>query len=215
MKKSCVSLLLIIAFSFAFGQNDEKAKLILEELSKKTKSFSSIKVNFEFIHENIEEEIMEKTVGELSLKGNKYLLAFMNNTIFCDSKTIWTYMKDANEVNVSTLDDSEETIFNPAKMFSIYETGFKYKFIQERFESGKALNIIDLYPQDVQNSDYSRVRLEIDKDKNQIYKINYFSKDENRFYIIVKDFSANIEMDDAIFVFDTEKYPGVEVIDLR
>lgn len=215
MKKTAILVSLLIGTLLCFGQNDEKAKQILDQVSAKTKSYSTINVKFDFVHENVEEDMKENTAGELSLKGNKYLLGFMNNTIICDSKTIWTYMKDANEVNISTLDEDEETVFNPAKMLTIYETGFKYKFIQERFEAGHALYIIDLYPVDVENSDYSRVRLEIDKDKNQIHKINYFSKDENRFIIMVKEFTINPDLNDSLFTFDKSKYPGVEVVDMR
>lgn len=34
-----------------------------------------------------------------------------------DGKTVSTYMKDANEVNISEPDPSDENVLNPAKIF--------------------------------------------------------------------------------------------------
>lgn len=215
MKNLFLALSIVFASVAVFAQQDQKAKEILDRVSTKTKAFSTVKVKFEFTRENIEEKTKESSTGELNLKGNKYVLAFLNNTIICDSKTIWTYMKEANEVTVSNLDEKESSVFNPAKMLTIYETGFKYKYIQERFDGGRALHVIDLFPIDIQKSEYSRVRLEIDKDKDQIYRVSYFSKDENRFYILVKEMKTNADMPDTMFGFDKSKYAGVEIVDMR
>ncbi|MBK8806902.1 MAG: outer membrane lipoprotein carrier protein LolA [Bacteroidales bacterium] len=197
------------------AQYDAKAKQILDNVSTKTKSYSTIKVDYLLTHENIQENIKESSQGTLELKGSKYKLGFMGNTIFCDAKTVWTFMKSANEVNISTVEVGGEDVFNPATMLTIYEKGFKYKFIQERFEAGRALYVIDLFPEKVDKTSYSKIRLNIDKDKSQIVQLQYFSKDENRFIIDVKKFEPNVALNDALFVFDKTKYPGVEVVDLR
>lgn len=197
------------------AQYDAKAKQILDNVSTKTKSYSTIKVDYMLTHENIQENIKESSQGTLELKGSKYKLGFMGNTIFCDAKTVWTFMKSSNEVNISTVEEGGEDVFNPATMLTIYEKGFKYKFIQERFEAGRALYVIDLFPEKVDKTSYSKIRLNIDKDKNQIIQLQYFSKDENRFIIDVKKFEPNVALSDALFVFDKTKYPGVEVVDLR
>nr|HPH16062.1 outer membrane lipoprotein-sorting protein [Bacteroidales bacterium] len=101
------------------------------------------------------------------------------------------------------------------KMLTIYETGFKYKFIQERFEQNRAIYIIDLFPKEVEKSEYSRVRLYINKDKSQIWKVEYFAKDKNTYTIIVNSFETNTPMNDADFKFDKAKHPGVQIIDER
>lgn len=215
MKRILLSLVTLCVCVGVNAQHDEKAKEILDKVSVKTKSYSTIKIDYLLTHENIEENIKESSAGTLELKGSKYKLTFMGNTIYCDSQTIWTYLKEANEVNISTIDEDDEEIFNPATMLTIYESGFKYKFIQERFERGRALYVLDLYPEDVENTSYSKVRLYIEKDKSQIFQIHYFSKDENRFILEVKDIKTNQPMAESMFVFDKAKYPGVEVIDLR
>lgn len=200
---------------FSHAQHDQKAKEILDKVSINTKSYSTIKVEYSLTHENVQDNKKETSMGTLELKGNKYKLLFLGNTIFCDSKTVWTYLKESNEVNISSIGEDDDDMFNPATMLTIYEKGFKYKFIQERFEKGIALYVIDLIPEDINNVSYSRVRLSINKDKSEIFMIQYFGKDENRFTIEVKKLEKNIPMNDAMFVFDKAKYPNVEVVDLR
>ncbi|MFQ3580063.1 MAG: outer membrane lipoprotein carrier protein LolA [Bacteroidales bacterium] len=214
MKLSSFLLALVLALP-SFAQYDKKAKEILDKVSAQTKGYSTIKADFTYTHENIAAKIKETKNGSLFLKGNKYKMDFMGNSIFCDSKTIWNYIKESNEVNISNVNEKEPGLFNPSSMFTIYEKGFKYKLIRERFEKGIALYDIELYPENVKESEYSKIRLLIDKDKNQIHKVEYVAKDENRFIIEITSFKSNIPMEDTMFTFKKENFPNVEIIDMR
>lgn len=204
----------VLSFNCAVAQ-DSKAKTILDETSAKTKSYSTIKIGFTFEHKTKDDaQKSEKAAGTLLLKGQKYQLSLMGNTIYCDGKTMWTHMIDEKEVSIANVEGQGE-VFNPAKMLTIYEKGFKYKFVQERFEGSRAIYVIDLFPEDVKNSEFSSVRLHILKDKSQIWKIEYFAKDKNIYVITVNTFEPNVTLADSTFVFDKTKFPGVEVIDER
>lgn len=212
---TALSILLLSSYSMSQTTHDPKAKGILDQVSAKTKSYTAIKVNFTLMHQTKGEEGKgEKANGTLTLKGDKYVLSILGNTIYCDGKTIWTHMEEENEVVISSANTKGEA-FDPAKMLTIYEKGFKYKFIQDRFEQGIATNIIDLYPEDIKNSEYSRVRLSIDKDKLQLWKIEYVAKDKNVYIISVNSFATNPTVADSDFVFSTAKHPKVEIIDER
>jgi outer membrane lipoprotein-sorting protein len=218
MKTKVIACLVsLLSFFVASAQDNSvsKAKTILDEVSAKTKSYGTIKINYTLIHETKDNVGKgDKANGTLMLKGNKYQLSLLGNVIYCDGTTIWTHMIDEKEVMVANASQKEE-VFNPAKMLTIYETGFKYKFIQERFEQNRAIYVIDLFPKDIDKSEYSRVRLYINKDKSQIWKIEYFAKDKNTYTIIVNTFETNTAMNDADFKFDKTKFPGVQVIDER
>lgn len=205
----------VVSFNCAWAQQDAKAKTILDQVSAKTKGYTAIKIGFTFEHKTKDAaQQSEKAAGTLLLKGSKYQLSLMGNTIYNDGKTMWTHMIEEKEVSIANVADQGEA-FNPAKMLTIYEKGFKYKFVQERFESNRAIYVIDLFPEDVKNSEFSSVRLHILKDKSQIWKIEYFAKDKNIYVITVNTFEPNVTLADATFAFDKTKFPGVEVIDER
>lgn len=215
MKNLILSIAVLCSSVVVMAQHDKKAKDILDKVSAQTKQYSSIKAEFVLIHENVQEKIKDQRKGALSLKGQKYKLELLGNTVFCDGKTISSYLKESNEVNVSNVEDQEKSIFNPAKMFTLYQSGFKYKLQKERFEKGRAVYVIDLFPEDVKKVEYRSVTLLIDKDKMQIAQVIYFNKDENKFTIDITKFTPNETIDDAQFSFNKASYPGVEVIDMR
>ncbi len=214
MKKALI-VLLTLSFMGAQAQYDKKAKDILDKVSAKNKTYTSERVDFLYIHENVNEKTKNVKNGTLVLKGNKYKLDLMGNTIYCDAKTIWSYVKESNEVNISNVADQESSLFDPSKMFTIYQKGFKYKFIREKFENNRALYEIELYPEKVSESEYSKVRLLVDKDKMQLYLIQYFAKDANRVTIEIQKIVPNEAIADNSFIFDKTKYPKVEIVDMR
>lgn len=193
---------------------DPKAKEILDKVSAKTKAYKTIEAEFSFILENKQEDMTDSQKGKIWIKGNKYKIDLMGTSTYYDGKTQWTHMKDAEEVNVTEPDPNDDNTLNPAKMFTIYEKGYKIRYINEKFEDARQLVVIDLYPVDLKK-DYSRITLKIDKAKMQIYSLQRFGKDGNYYTIKVLKMTTDQAMDDTMFTFDKTKFPKVEIIDMR
>lgn len=214
--KKIISVLsmLTICTAVVFGQNTKNAKEILDKVSQKTKSYSTINLTYSLVHTS-PDGANDKTTGTMLMKGKKYKLSILDNVLYCDGTTLWTHMVEEKEVVVSKTDNDDSGMLNPSTVLTMYEKGFKYKFIQDRFEGSRAIYVIDLYPENVEKSEYSKVRLSIDKDKSQLWKAEYFAKDGNKYTITVNTFKVNEQIPDASFVFDKAKNPGVKVIDER
>ena len=147
------------------------------------------------------------------MKGTKYRVALGDQEIICDNKTIWTYVKAANEVQVSTYNPSEQTI-SPTKLFtSFYDKEYKYRYIGTKTFGGKSVDMIELVPVS-KAKQFSKVELAVDK-SSTIVGGNVFEKNGNQYRYEVSGFTPNASVNDALFTFDTKKYPGVEVVDLR
>ncbi len=214
MKKILIyTLALAFSVSSLFAQ-DQKAKSILDKLSTKTKSYSTIKADFTFKLDNQQEDISETYKGTVWVKGDKYKVSLMGTVIYFNGKDQYTYLKDANEVNITEPDEDDGESLNPSKIFTMYNSGFKQKFIKEKFEDTRALYEIDLYPKNLEK-EYSRVKLKVDKTKNQIYSIKQYGKDGNHYTIKILKFTPNASMSDAMFTFNKSKHAGVEVNDMR
>lgn len=207
----------IVLFNFSvFAQDDAKAKGILDELSKKTKTYTSIKAAFSYNLENKEAKINETQDGSLMIKKDKYKLEIAGQEIYCDGKSVSTFLKDANELQINEMPDpNSEEVISPSNIFTIYEKGFKYKFEGEKTENGKVVQMINLYPNDAKAKNYHTVKLTIDKVNKQITMIKIVGKDGNNYTYTVKSFTPNAELNDSSFTFDKSKHPKIEVIDLR
>jgi outer membrane lipoprotein carrier protein len=220
MKKIIALLALsqILYFLPAVAQKepvDEKAKAILDELSKKTKAYTSIKAEFSYTLDNPQEKVTETQKGSIALKGNKYKLSIAGQEIVCDGKTLWTYMKDVGEVQIDNAPDpnKEDNTFSPTTIFTVYEKGFKFKFDKEETKNGKVMQIINLYPIKANEKPYHTVKLFVDKNVREITSVIVLNKDGNKYTYNLTKFETNLPMSDSDFVFDTSK--AKEVIDLR
>lgn len=215
MKNSILLIFLSILTLTGAAQESNKAKDILDQLSAKNKSYNTIDAQFEFLMDNKEEDIHEKSAGILLLKGEKYKLSIMGVDTYFDGETIYSHIIDAEEVNIKEPDEEEdEEGLSPAKIFSIYEEGFKFKYVEEKIIDGKAFHIIDLFPTDLDKS-FIKMTLYIDKKDMQINTLLSLGKDGNNISIKLSSFKANTEIDDSKFIFDTKANPDVEINDMR
>jgi outer membrane lipoprotein-sorting protein len=217
MKKITTLLLLtmISVMGLQAQTTDAKAKAILAEVSKKYRAYNVIKTDFSFTLENPQAKIKETQQGSLIAKSeaNKYKVTMTDQELYSDGKSQWTYLKANKEVQVTDVDNNTDGI-NPAKIFTIYEKGYKYLFTGEKKVGAKTLQTIDLSPLDIKKSIF-KIRLTIDKAAKQITNVVIFDKSGNRYTYTIKSFTPNVKVAESAFAFDAKKYPGVEVVDLR
>jgi len=216
MKKILLSLLVLTGVSYTiYAQTDEKAKVILAEVSKKYRSYTTVKTDFTFTLDNKQSKVKETQQGTLYVKAsaNKYKVTMTDQDMISDGKSQWTYLKKDKEVQVSNVDNSSESL-NPAQIFTIYEKGFKYLYTGETKAGAKTYQMIDLSPTDT-NKSFFKIRLSIDKVAKRIASVLIFDKNGNRYTYTIKTFVPNVKVPETTFTFDAKKYPGVEVVDLR
>ena len=210
-----ISILSFFVFA-GYSQQDAKAKEILEKVTKTTQSLASLDAKFSYEMENKTENVKDKSVGSIVLKGKKYKLNIpqLGTQITCDGKTIWTYMTNSNEVTIADLDESTDELMDPAKIFTIYEKGFNYKFVSESVDGTVPVYNIELTPQKPLG-DIQKIRLMIDKQKMLIHGAIMTGKDGNTINVIVTQLKTDGVFADSDFVFDSKKYKGIEVVDMR
>lgn len=216
MKKLIVAGLLTIV-GFGANAQDQKAKDILDQLTAKTKAYKTIYAQFEYTLSNKAEGIKETQTGTLMTKGDMYHLIIDNQEIICDGKTIWTYLKDAGEVQVNNVpeDSDDSEVINPNTIFTMYEKGFKYKYVKQLKKGNVTYELINIYPENPGAKSYHTVRLSIIKGELRINKIMIKGKDGTNYVYKITAFEPNKEIADTEFKFDANTHPDVEVIDLR
>lgn len=215
MKKIITILLGLFSLTVAASaqQKDVKAQQILNGVSTKYKSYKSVQADFILRVEGGQNDTKDQQTGTLFVKGNKYKLQINNQEIISDNNTVWTYLKDANEVQINSFEKDDNSI-SPSEIFTIYEKNFLYAFTDEKTVGGKVMQFIDLTPND-KSKPYFKVRLAIDKVAKAIQSAVVFDKNGNRYTYEIKKFTPNPDINDAFFSFDSKKHPGIEVVDLR
>jgi outer membrane lipoprotein-sorting protein len=224
MKKIILYSLFILTATHAFAQKDAQAKVILNQVSQKYRSYGVIKSDFSFTIDNQQAGVKETRTGTLitQSKTNKYKVtlysagstkAEVEQEIINDGKSQWTYLKKDKEVQLSDADKSAEG-FNPAQIFTIYEHGYKYLYTGDQKIAGKTYQSIDLTPES-EKAQYFKIRLLIDKVKKQIYSALIFDRNGSKYTYTLRSFTTSAQMPANTFTFDTKAHPGVEVVNLK
>jgi outer membrane lipoprotein-sorting protein len=220
MNKTFKALLLLLVMStVAFAQDqDPKAKAILDDISKTTKAYKTIVSEYSQTAKNKDGKATDTQTGKIEVKGNKFKLELKDNVIVSDNKTVWSINNNSKEVSIKNYEPAADDAIDPTKIFTMYETGFKYKYDKEEKVNGANLTVINLYPSvKPEKKKYHTVKLYVDKAKKQIKMMKMLMKDGTSQVIEVKKMTPNSELSDTMFNVNTNDYKskGYEIIDER
>jgi outer membrane lipoprotein carrier protein len=213
MKKAIWTIMLILPAMLMSAQNkDAKAVKLLDDLSAKTKASKTIKADFTYTMTNKQAKINESKSGVLLVSGDKYRLTASGQTVICDGKTVWTYIKESNEVQVNSLDNKDDAL-TPSKLLTSYNQNYAATIIKDKDNKDVNVEAIQLIPNTSKN--FNKAILLVDKVKMQVRGFKLFDKNGNIFTYTVTNYKTDVPTTPSDFSFDAAKYPGVEVIDMR
>jgi outer membrane lipoprotein carrier protein len=210
-----ISTFFIATISYC-QQSDPAAKKVLDAVSAKFKTFKSVQAVFTLRNEDSKGGVLGSKKGTASLKGSRYRVsvAGTGQEIFCDGANIWTYDKSANEVTITKPDPSANTITMQKLFTNFYDKDFLYKLNGDKVVNKKTVQEIEMTPVD-KTKPFHKVYLLVDKQSKTIYSTRILDKSGNVMVYTVNTLNGTVNLPDNLFVFDKNKYPGVEVIDLR
>jgi len=209
---AALSFLSVLAM--AQTKSDPAAKAILDAVSAKFKTFTTVEASFSYKVENAAGKALSTKTGSIKMKGTKYRVSFSGQEIFCNGTTVWNYDKAANEVTISKLDASSGMI-TPQKLFTnFYDKDFLYILNGEKKIGNKTIQEIEMTPVD-KSKPFHKVYVQVDKAAKTIYSTKVLENAGNRYSYTVTTMKTNTTLADNVFSFDKSKYPGVEEVDLR
>ncbi|KAA5534706.1 outer membrane lipoprotein carrier protein LolA [Taibaiella lutea] len=213
--KKLLSLLLVATtfISFQSQAQDAKAKVVLDKLSSKVKSMTSLKANFVFTMNDAKGASKGNKSGTFLMQGNKFRVNMTGQQIICDGRTLWTYLVSDKEVQVSNYDANSQSI-SPAKLFSgSYTKDYKYTYGGAKTVAGKSVDVIELTP--VNGKSFKKILLYVDQKTSMVNGGIMYDKSGSSYGYTISGVTPNAKVAATDFTFDAKKNPGVEVIDLR
>ena len=212
MKKIIYSIaLLFFCFQTTVAQTDAKADKIVSDLLAEARG-NAIKTNFKLAFSEKSNSQAQVSMGTFTIKGNKFVLEMVDMKVYFDGKTQWAYVAKNNEVSVTEPSEKELSETNPMAILS----GFKAKSIIRFSSKVKSTQnyCIEMTPK-AKNQDIAKIEVQIAKSNGNLYSIKLINKNGSASLLSLTNFQKNVKVADAIFVFNSAKYKGVEVNDLR
>jgi outer membrane lipoprotein-sorting protein len=208
MKKLFSLVIVLLSILNAGAQNDPNAKKILDMVSAKVKSFTTINANFSINSISSKGKSNGIKTGIISIKGAKYVLVQGKMQVICDG--VKTYNFDgAKTITVTSLEESGQSL-SPQKILSgDYAKDFVCKLIGTKAGQSE----IEMKPIDPRKN-FSKVNVFVDNTKSMITKAVILDKSNNTLQVSFSNLVSNKVLDNALFVFNKAKYPkDVEILD--
>lgn len=188
----------------SLSSNAKTADEVLSNASKVFSNSKSITASFVMIDNGY------SNAGKIVVAGNKFVITTPKLSTWFDGKTQWTYSSSINEVNIGEPTADELQIINP---FTIIND-FKINYNGTLLESAKDSYKIKLTPKK-SNNDIKSVELMVNSSTYLPSLIVIIAKNNIKTTINIKNINIGGTLPSSTFVFNSTKYPGVEVIDLR
>ena len=108
---------------FGFSQNDQRARLLLNQLSETYATFESMYIEFEYVLDNRKEGISQQEKGVLLVADDKYILTIMGIQQLYNGTSIYT-IDDLNEEVTIQEGVTGDSPINPLDMFDFHKEGY-------------------------------------------------------------------------------------------
>ena len=199
-------MFLAMLMSFGVQAQDKKAKALLDEVTAKIKRYDNIVIDFKYSLNNSKENINQESKGNVTMKGNMYVLNLMGVTKIFDGKKTFTINPEDEEVSISKLNEKDDNAITPSKMLTFFNKGYKYNWDIPQNVKGRKIQYIKLTPISAKDP-RKEILLGIDIQTKNIYNLIEVGKNSTKTTLTVNSFKTNQPLSKNQFIFEASKYP--------
>ena len=201
-----IALLMLLSFSSIQAQ-DKKAKDLLNQVTSKIKSYNNIVIDFKYTLNNAKENINQDSKGNVTMKGNQYVLNFMGVTKMFDGQKTYTIVPEDEEITISKVNEKDDNAITPSKMLTFFNSGYKYNMDIVQNVKGRKIQYIKLIPTNTKDQ-RKEILLGIDVQTKHIYNLIETGKNGTKTTLTVNSFKTNQPLSKNQFTFAESKYPN-------
>ena len=209
-----LKIILLFSLCITLNAGAQNARAILDKAADTYNRAGGVTATFTLDTKDLKAKQTYSFDGKVLMKGDKFKIETPDGITWFDGKTQWVYLKDSQEVNISTPTGEELQAISPSAMFNIYKSGYNLTYKGEKTVKGKTVQEVEMTPQK-KNSDITRIVVQIDKRTNIFSSITISYKSDLQNVLAINTLQTATNLPDATFIFNKKDYPKVEVIDLR
>ena len=203
MKKNILRVMMMSLFAInsLFTASAQTPKSVLDKAAATITVKEGVKANFKMTAGK------GSTSGTLLLKGRKFHASTPVAIVWFDGKTQWTYVKNNDEVNISTPTEAQLQAINPYNFINLYKKGYNATLNK----SGKDY-VVHLTATD-KNKKIQELFVTVNKSTYHPTQVKLLQNKKWTVFDITDIQRQNIP--DSQFQFNAKDFPNAEIIDLR
>jgi len=204
------ALFVLLLGHHAAAQNSHKARRILEDMNYR---YRVTGIDATLFVEQIDGfgSLGSDKEGQLYLKGGSYRLELDGQVVISNGETLWTYVEDTNEVNVT---DADDDVMNPWRVITAHRRARSFDLVAEAEKFREPIYIIDLELYGF-GRDPEKLRYFIGQRDNNLMGWQVHTRRGQVFeYTLANSFETPF-LDASKFTFNAEDYEDVKIVELR
>jgi outer membrane lipoprotein-sorting protein len=205
--KKFFQVVFLLLITFSAQAQDKKAKELLDQVTAKVKSYDNIVIDFKYTLNNAKENINQDSKGNVTIKGNQFVLNFMGVTKIFDGQKTYTIVPEDEEITISKVNEKDDNAITPSKMLTFFNSGYKYAMDIVQNVKGRKIQYIKLNPTSSKDQ-RKEILLGIDVQTKHIYNLIEMGKNGTKTTLTVNSFKTNQPLSKNQFTFAQSKYPN-------
>ena len=185
----------------------QEADRIMKAASAQFKKNKSVESNYTVFY--TEGAKKRSATGGIIMQKNKYVNLIEGTKTWFNGKTMWTYVKENDEVTVTEPESNEMMTNNPYFFINSYSKDYNAALVSS---AGKVYEL-KLTPKKT-NEYVKYVTLKLLKTSYQPVSLSIIMNN-SQMDIVLNSYKTNNSYKSSSFAFDKTRYPDVEIIDLR
>ena len=208
-----VLFLLVFIINISYSQTSIEGKNLLNQVSDKMGSYSSIQFDFSYVLNNQKEQINQESLGKITVSEDLYKLDFLDATQLYDGDLIYTIVPENEEITITNPDDElNEYTISPSYLLSFYKEGYDYQWDIKQFIRDKNIQFIKLVPVD-ENTDIQYLLVGVDIDAKHLFRIIEIGNNGTQTILTIEEMKTNVSLPINFFQFEKKDYPNFYIIE--
>lgn len=200
MKRIVTTMALVLGF--ALTGMAQTAREVLDKCATKVSAPEGVQAQF-----SMNSAQYGQASGTIAVKGRKFCASTDVTSMWFDGTTLWTYVKQNDEVNVTTPSEQQLQVLNPYNFINLYKDGFN-----TTMTTTAQCYVVHLTAADPQRK-VQELFINIDKSTYAPTEVKLLQKQKWTTFTIGQ--LKTTALSDATFRFNSADFPSAEVIDLR
>ena len=206
MRRILYVLLLMSPFMLSAQDN---ASAFLDKAVAKLKADAAVHMDYGYAVYDEDGKLVLEDTGVIRIDGNWYSLLMDNMKVWCDGNTQWSYMRDVNEIYVTSAASEEAQNLSPLNMMEKFR---KVSSPAIKIENGK---VVVTLSNGSGEAEINKVVLRFDGSSNRLEGMSIYMTNAGRVEIELSNYAAKCKFAESSYVCPVSNFPGVEVVDMR
>ena len=200
-------LLLIVMLPLSLFAQDVES--VLDRAVDVLKNDAAVEMDYAYTVYDDDNEAVYNDRGVMKLDNERYSLLMDEMKVWCDGKTQWSYMKEIDEVYITTADSDEAQNLSPLYIIEKYKKEYSVTCAEKGVCRLVTMSAVD------PDAEVSRVELLINNKDFRLAGIVIYMQSQGRVEVMLDNYKAKCNFGKKEYECPLEEFSTAEIVDMR